>query len=883
LVVCIRQQELSRELFNKILNTKPFIVFSILAISIVFAFGLMESPGIFQYFETLANQNTFDLQMADASPSGLVASSNPNGTITLTWTADPSATSYRIFRTSTETVDEVIEYSFAGTLNPQATTLSEQPKDFGVETFWIDARFRDEIVSRVTASKIGSFGSGASGGFLQAVIMEDAVSLGGNSNIIVNSTTKIDPATIPVLACCFNGVSKTFIFLGTDLVNLTTTNMPSSTNVGVGLAWFDGTSGSILFNSRDGTSAGIQRRWDASVPQWASTNGQDFLMTVASINQTKLSNNPFVFDTTSISTTFLDTTTIENNTYFYRVTTLVSGVADGKSNVDNATSTTSPSPTLKITKLTTGGDDTFNFTVAGPTSYNPSINTAGGGTIATNEGTLGSSANAFYFEDDVLTIFNQSNGIIGESVYQKGLATEGIFGDIRFGDDADKSQWEFLQKGLTGNDVTSINLWVNGDLVGSPRYPILTTFNTQASIPDYFEWITSDDDETYFRVVEDSDFTIINTGFSGVPADDGQWHMMTLIYGKNGEDVLHYIDGNPTTSTFQSNGAFTGTGGSINATLTLGGHNADQAVTENGYFVDDVAIWNGYNLTATDIANLYNSGVGTRADTITAGSSSLVLYHTFDDFIGGGNGMGMDGPTTVNPGTYNVTEIIPSGWNLTSATCNDGSSSFSVDTVSGIVIGAGDNVECTFEDTFTPPVQTCNGLPATIVGTAGDDFLTGTSGDDVIVGLEGDDVILGNGGNDTICAGAGQDYVTGNAGADTIFGEGGKDHLNGRGGSDTIDGGPGDDFIAGRNGNDILMGGGGDDHISGENGNDTIEGNGGVDHISGGDGNDNIRGNGGDDVISGGNGDDDLDGDAGFDYCIDTVGSNTFTQCEITS
>ena len=38
---------------------------------------------------------------------------------------------------------------------------------------------------------------------------------------------------------------------------------------------------------------------------------------------------------------------------------------------------------------------------------------------------------------------------------------------------------------------------------------------------------------------------------------------------------------------------------------------------------------------------------------------------------------------TVEPGTYDIQEGI-SGWILTSATCDDGFSSFSVDTVSGI-------------------------------------------------------------------------------------------------------------------------------------------------------------------------------------------------------
>ncbi|HEY0398453.1 MAG TPA: hypothetical protein VGF00_08705, partial [Acidimicrobiia bacterium] len=43
-------------------------------------------------------------------------------------------------------------------------------------------------------------------------------------------------------------------------------------------------------------------------------------------------------------------------------------------------------------------------------------------------------------------------------------------------------------------------------------------------------------------------------------------------------------------------------------------------------------------------------------------------------------------------------------------------------------------------------VPTCLGLPATIVGTMGNDVLNGTPGNDVIIGLGGDDTINGLGG-----------------------------------------------------------------------------------------------------------------------------------------
>ena len=48
--------------------------------------------------------------------------------------------------------------------------------------------------------------------------------------------------------------------------------------------------------------------------------------------------------------------------------------------------------TLKITKITTGGDDTFDFTVNGPISYNPSINTASGLAILLDTLNIGDSS-----------------------------------------------------------------------------------------------------------------------------------------------------------------------------------------------------------------------------------------------------------------------------------------------------------------------------------------------------------------------------------------------------------------------------------------------------------------------------------------------------------
>ena len=77
----------------------------------------------------------------------------------------------------------------------------------------------------------------------------------------------------------------------------------------------------------------------------------------------------------------------------------------------------------------------------------------------------------------------------------------------------------------------------------------------------------------------------------------------------------------------------------------------------------------------------------------------------------------------------------------------------------GAVLMVPSNV-ATAED---PP--TCDGKPATIVGTPGDDVIDGTSRSDVIHGLGGNDTINGLDGDDFICGGDGHDIINGADGA----------------------------------------------------------------------------------------------------------------------
>ncbi|MEO1056059.1 MAG: ExeM/NucH family extracellular endonuclease [Actinomycetota bacterium] len=127
----------------------------------------------------------------------------------------------------------------------------------------------------------------------------------------------------------------------------------------------------------------------------------------------------------------------------------------------------------------------------------------------------------------------------------------------------------------------------------------------------------------------------------------------------------------------------------------------------------------------------------------------------------------------------------------------------------------------------TPPVPTCNGLPATHVGTDGSDVIYGTSGADVIVSLGGNDTIVSFSGADTICSGDGNDVV---------FSGSGGDHVDLGDGNDVVFAWSGDDHVDAGDGNDLVFSGSGRDTVLGGPGNDTIFGGSGRDDIDAGDG-----------------------------------------------
>jgi VCBS repeat-containing protein len=152
------------------------------------------------------------------------------------------------------------------------------------------------------------------------------------------------------------------------------------------------------------------------------------------------------------------------------------------------------------------------------------------------------------------------------------------------------------------------------------------------------------------------------------------------------------------------------------------------------------------------------------------------------------------------------------------------------------------------------------GVPFTIDGGDGNDYIQGSSLGDTIIGGAGNDRILGGGGDDTILGGDGNDTLNGGLGNDLVDGEGGADIVHGDGGNDITLGGDGndklygdadDDLVRGGEGSDVLDGGAGNDALSGDGGGDKLYGRAGDDVLVGGDSFDTLYGGTGEDLMNG--------------------------------
>jgi Ca2+-binding RTX toxin-like protein len=122
---------------------------------------------------------------------------------------------------------------------------------------------------------------------------------------------------------------------------------------------------------------------------------------------------------------------------------------------------------------------------------------------------------------------------------------------------------------------------------------------------------------------------------------------------------------------------------------------------------------------------------------------------------------------------------------------DDGSAEFSFDRerISSIAVAAGAGNDLVRIDDGNGAFT--NGIPTTIAGDDGNDFLLGGAGAETLVGGAGVDSIDGNGGNDLALMGAGDDVFIWDPGdgSDTVEGEDGTDRMlfNGAGVDERVD------------------------------------------------------------------------------------------------
>ncbi|MCR4297993.1 MAG: IPTL-CTERM sorting domain-containing protein, partial [Gallionella sp.] len=197
-------------------------------------------------------------------------------------------------------------------------------------------------------------------------------------------------------------------------------------------------------------------------------------------------------------------------------------------------------------------------------------------------------------------------------------------------------------------------------------------------------------------------------------------------------------------STVGGNGtfAYTGTNGiaGFNITTASGsGSNAITALALGSYTINETPVPAGWNLT-----NLQCLGAATPAAitggqaviTLAAGEAVVCTYtntkqgsitivkntvggdstfnytgaQSFSITTAGGTGSNTSAFASVVPGTYNVTETVPAGWNLTGLTCSNGSTVTVGTATANVAVAAGEAVTCTFTNNLLLPLSAA-GIP----------------------------------------------------------------------------------------------------------------------------------------------------------------------------
>ena len=189
------------------------------------------------------------------------------------------------------------------------------------------------------------------------------------------------------------------------------------------------------------------------------------------------------------------------------------------------------------------------------------------------------------------------------------------------------------------------------------------------------------------------------------------------------------------TNTVGGNGTFNFTGAQSFSILTIGGTGTDEtafATVAPGSYVVTQIVPPGWSLTGLTCSNGSTVTPGTATANVIVEANQAVIC-TFTDtllppapglgsitivknavggngtfnFTGtqafsiltsGGTGSNSTVYAAVSPGTYNVTETVPAGWDLTGLTCSNGSTVTVGTATANVAVGANEAVTCTFTD-----------------------------------------------------------------------------------------------------------------------------------------------------------------------------------------
>jgi uncharacterized repeat protein (TIGR01451 family) len=191
------------------------------------------------------------------------------------------------------------------------------------------------------------------------------------------------------------------------------------------------------------------------------------------------------------------------------------------------------------------------------------------------------------------------------------------------------------------------------------------------------------------------------------PASLGEWHHGVAI--RRGSQIEVYLDGQLDGTTYNIDQLDVNN----DRPLCIGCSYALQNVPAGGFFngcLDEVKLWKRA-LSAAEIASEYQQDAPPAGQEQMCGSTppgTIIVDkvtnpsadpQSFTFTPSYGSNFSLTDTATPNnsglivPGTYSVSETVPSGWDLTSSTCSDGSSPASIS------LQAGETVTCTFTNT----------------------------------------------------------------------------------------------------------------------------------------------------------------------------------------